>query len=346
MKIFVYDVDFQSSGNKYPLQKAFQDLGHEAQMFDWQTYLYSYKAPHIINRVRDRFLFDSVAKKVNEAFTDLLSKHYYDLILIVRGDHLYPESIDLAKERAKVVVNWNSDDLFNKVMTTKHILNSFTKYHLHLSARKHLQDEYLSKGAQNFEVIDWYYRPELSFSKLQLNAINYQNDICFIGSWSKRRENIILSLSDFQMQLAGWGWRKKLNLNQLPKWNVQNHIRMTDMAKIFSETKININILTIENRDQTNFRNFEIPACGGFQISERSDQLLELFKEDIEIVCFSSADELLDKCKFYLRNENARQKIAIAGYKKVTEGKNTTIDRVNTIIELIKKNINRTAGLN
>lgn len=109
------------------------------------------------------------------------------------------------------------------------------------------------------------------------------------------------------------------------------------MMSLFSKSKININIFTIENRDRTNLRNFDISVAGGFQISERSEDLLSIFEEDQEIVCFSSIDELHSKSVYYLKKDSIREKIALAGYNKITNGNNTLLDRVNKIIEIVNK---------
>jgi len=43
-----------------------------------------------------------------------------------------------------------------------------------------------------------------------------------------------------------------------------------------------------------------------------------MFKEGKEAEYFSSSDEFLDKVTFYLKNNDARDRIAKAGYQQVT----------------------------
>ena len=82
------------------------------------------------------------------------------------------------------------------------------------------------------------------------------------------------------------------------------------MLSIFASTKININLLTVENRDSTNLRNYEIPASHGFQLSERSDKIKMQFEEDEEIVLFSTNDWRKDERTFvtYYRELNSNLK--------------------------------------
>jgi spore maturation protein CgeB len=87
------------------------------------------------------------------------------------------------------------------------------------------------------------------------------------------------------------------------------------------------------NRDDHVMRTFEIPACGAFMLTERTDTHLELFEEDREAAYFSSADELVSKVLYYLRHDSERMRISEAGYKKLSNGRHTYGDRLAQIIE-------------
>jgi spore maturation protein CgeB len=92
-------------------------------------------------------------------------------------------------------------------------------------------------------------------------------------------------------------------------------------------SKIALSLNRKANRDTHVMRTFEIPACGAFFLAERTDEQLGMFVEDQEAVFFNGTDELLEKTTFYLRHPEARQKIAHAGYRRVTSGRNTYRDR-------------------
>lgn len=334
MKILIYDVDCKSSGVTYPLKDSFEAVGHQATMFDWRQYLYAYNDSGIISRIKDKILFNLLAKRINLGFINEIKNNKYDLLLVVRGDHVFPESIEEAKKHIPFVVNWSSDDVFNPLNSTKYMLDCFDKYDCIFSPREHLREEYLSKGAKSFEVLNWYYRAGLIMSSPKGNQVK-SDDISFIGAWSERRENILNSISTHNMKIRGWGWNKKAQKQFLAKTDCQAGVGMKDMMDIFATSKINVNILTIENRDTTNLRNYEIPAACGFQVSERSDAILQLFDEDKEIVCYGSNEELMEKCDYYLRNENERQKIAINGYYRIVNSSYSLIDRVKQILKII-----------
>ncbi|MGB0058994.1 glycosyltransferase family protein, partial [Candidatus Binatus sp.] len=55
--------------------------------------------------------------------------------------------------------------------------------------------------------------------------------------------------------------------------------------------------------------------------------------EDNEAAFFGSPDELVAKVRSYLVRDEARARIAAAGYRKITQGQHTYADRLAEIIE-------------
>lgn len=321
----------------YALKFAFESLGHQVDVFDWPKYLYEYQNASLANRLKDRLLFARTVHKINRDLVRIIERTEYDLWLVVRGDHILPETLLMAKNSIPRIFNWNSDDFFNPRNNTKHMLACFGLYDCHFSPRAHLKNEYIARGAKAFEFIRWYYRPGLFFAPETVAAQKTVRDIAFVGSWSKRRENILKSLQSREVNIWGWGWGKKSERSFLRTAKWRPHVDMISMMDVFGTSKINVNILTLENRDTTNFRNFEIPAAGGFQLSERSDEILNTFDEDKEIVCFESADELVSKCDYYLKNDGERKKIALNGYSRLFGGNYSIVDRAKQILDRAKQ---------
>jgi spore maturation protein CgeB len=63
-------------------------------------------------------------------------------------------------------------------------------------------------------------------------------------------------------------------------------------------------------------------SCKKLVITDRLDpnkQLEDMFIEDEEIVLYSTKEEALEKIRFYLNNNQERNRIAENGYKKVID---------------------------
>jgi len=67
---------------------------------------------------------------------------------------------------------------------------------------------------------------------------------------------------------------------------------------------------------QVRLRDIEAPMSGAFYMVEYMEELEEHFEIGREIVCFKNKEDLTDKIKYYLANDNAREKIRQAGYKR------------------------------
>jgi spore maturation protein CgeB len=78
-------------------------------------------------------------------------------------------------------------------------------------------------------------------------------------------------------------------------------------------SKINLSFITHSNQDEFVHKSFEIAACGGFLLAERSAGHKARFREDEEAVFFTGFDECAAKIRRYLPDEAARTRIAAAG---------------------------------
>jgi spore maturation protein CgeB len=312
-------------------------LGYSVKIFDYTNLLYKTKEYTIKNRILDRIFYNQVCVKINLEFLIYLGEQKFDLVIILKGVHLFPETIKKLKNSTRLVVNWNPDDFFNSLNSSKSLIESFSLYDFIFTSRGHLINEYYEKGARNVELLNWYYLPQFHIpTKLSEKELDeFSCDISFIGTWSKRREQFVESLIDFKnVKIYGGGWNRVSS--KIKKCiEFKPSVFSKDMAKVISASKININILTQENRDATNCRNFEILGCKGFQLAERSEDLLSMFQDNKDLAVFSTPKELHEKCEYYLFNINEREAISNNGYKNLINGKHTMMDRANQIVSIL-----------
>jgi spore maturation protein CgeB len=84
----------------------------------------------------------------------------------------------------------------------------------------------------------------------------------------------------------------------------------------FPESRFGHNYLNPNVLLGANLRDFEVTASNTLLITQRSEEILEMFECGKEIVTFNNEFEMIDKCDFYLKNPNILQKISNAGYAR------------------------------
>ena len=90
-----------------------------------------------------------------------------------------------------------------------------------------------------------------------------------------------------------------------------------ELTKIYCASLINVDIGRVYQDDIVTMRVFDVLACGGFVLAERSPALAELFEIGAEVDCYASADELEAKVAHYLAHPEAARAIALRGREAV-----------------------------
>ena len=109
---------------------------------------------------------------------------------------------------------------------------------------------------------------------------------------------------------------------------------LTEMPKIFHLSKINLNMTIKPIQTGLPLRIFDILGCGGFLMTNFQAELPEYFDIGVDLETYSSMEELVEKCAYYLEHEDKRQKIAQNGYEKVCAG-HTYIHRLRDMIKTL-----------
>jgi spore maturation protein CgeB len=91
----------------------------------------------------------------------------------------------------------------------------------------------------------------------------------------------------------------------------------TDLPRFYPCSRVNFNCTSMQMKGAVNQRVFDVPACGGFLITDHRWQMEELFDPGSEVVSFREPDEVADLVAHYLSHPAERAKIAAAARKRV-----------------------------
>ena len=106
---------------------------------------------------------------------------------------------------------------------------------------------------------------------------------------------------------------------------------LTEMPKVFNLSRINLNMTMRPIETGLPLRCFDILGCGGFLMTNYQPELEDMFVLGQDLEAYSSLDELIDKCSYYLDHEDERAAIAQSGYEKV-KASHTHYHRLKTML--------------
>ena len=109
-----------------------------------------------------------------------------------------------------------------------------------------------------------------------------------------------------------------------------------ELNKIYSASRINLDINRIYQADIVPLRIFEILACKGFVLAEYNSAFEELFDVNKEIAVYSDINDLQEKLRYYLEHPKEAQTIAERGYQAIMERHQLRF-RINHILRTVER---------
>lgn len=133
--------------------------------------------------------------------------------------------------------------------------------------------------------------------------IGEQERIRFLTALSERFDVDLYTFSDTSM---------------MPKIHNRGQAKTaTEMPIIFNQSKINLNITSKSIRSGLSLRVFDVLGCEGFLITNYQEELPEHFVIGEDLEAYTSLDDLMGKCEYYLSHESDRREIARNGLEKI-----------------------------
>ncbi len=153
----------------------------------------------------------------------------------------------------------------------------------------------------------------------------YGCDVSFIGTWSPKKEAVLAALArarpSLRMRIWGEQWNRSEAV-ELADLIAGHEVIGEEYVRAIAASTINLGILSerrtgASDDDQITSRTFHIPACGGFMLHERTEELGLLLTENEEVACYGDANELVRKIDLFLESGIHRQAITDSGGRTV-----------------------------
>jgi len=101
---------------------------------------------------------------------------------------------------------------------------------------------------------------------------------------------------------------------------------------VFANSMINLNVSSCQLKTGINLRLYDVPASGGFLLTDWKESIAELFDIGSEIIVYKSAEELDDLIGFYKKHPAEKEKITANARTRI-EKEHLLRHRMQTILE-------------
>jgi hypothetical protein len=275
---------------------------------------------------------------LNQGLVTRVKKFQPDFTLIIKGTGIYPTTLEKIKAIRKTsLVNYAPDDPFNAASCGEEIRDSIPYYDFYACTKKAIIQDVLNAGCKHAEFVPFAFSPKEHFPEApgtRAEITRMRCDVVFIGGADAHRVEYFTALqknSELKVHLYGNYWGQYPELRS--SYRGYAYGRTFRMA--LGSAKIAPGFVRHSNRDGHSMRTFEIPACGGFLLAERTEEHEEMFEEDKVSVFFDSIDEFSDKIIYYSKNEKVRNDISNLGFDRIVNGDESYRKRLKSILDCI-----------
>lgn len=288
-------------------RSALDGMGHDVVAFDFMERARVAGKP----AMRRELIAAAAEAKADVAFFCLFT------------DELDTETIRaVGREGGCPTVNWFADDHWRFDDFSRHMAPAFD---LAVTTDADSLSKYQAEGIESVLLSQWACN-RYAYGRVEEGT---SHEVTFVGQPHGNREEIIQRLIDagHDVECWGFGW---------PSGKLDHD----EMVRVFSRSRVNLNLSNSSTvarpktlrawvgkllgrgpkgpqPPQIKGRNFEVPGCGGFLLTERVPHLERYFELGREVAVYDSTDDLVEQVGHWLSHEDERAAVADAGYRRV-----------------------------
>jgi spore maturation protein CgeB len=297
---------------------ALERLGHQVIPFNAHDYL----SPNpLIRKIVFRLSAGPSVNRLNRDLLNIAEREKPDLLWTDKLLSMQPRTLDSFRSSGIPTISYMIDNPFGPRQDPgwRLYMKDIPRYDLHVVQRDRNIADYRARGARDVIKIQTAYEPTIHYPPPSNWSDRDRNrEVSFVGTPYDDRAETLNKLSqtgEFHVAISGnqRSWQRALPPDAFARLYREGELFQQQYREAIWRSRINLSFLTRSNQDEFVHKSFEIAACGGFLLAERSEGHLQRFREDEEAVFFSTYDECLEKIRRYLNDEPARACIAAAG---------------------------------
>jgi spore maturation protein CgeB len=325
---------------------ALQRLGH--QIVPLNIYEYN-DVGTLLGKIWFRLAAGPSVHRLNRDLLQMAQREKPDLVWADKALGIQPKTLVALRKMGFVTVSYMIDNPFGTRQDPgwRLYMKDIPHYDLHVVQRDANIADYKSRGALDVIKIQTAYEPTIQFPPPPgWSDADRDREVSFIGTPYDRRGEFLTRLwREFGVPVTvsgGLVWKKHLTPDAVAAiYRGNGELYKQEYREGIWKSKINLSFLTHSNNDEFAHKSFEIAACEGFLLAERSEGHQSRFVEDEEAVFFSTIEECVMKIRRYLPDEESRRRIAAAGQARAERSGYHNDRQVELIAERAKQILSR-----
>ena len=309
MKI-LYIGDVREGTTSMDRMRSLERIGHSMVPFSVPPYESRHRIISSIQcRLHPRILLQRLNSDIRQ-FVDTSGP--FDCVWVDKGVWIFPDTVEFLKQQCGRIVHYTPDPQI-LYFRSHQFINSIPLYDHIVTTKDFELTLYAEKGAKNVIHVPQSYCP-VRYKNPQASP-RFSADVGFIGRCEPHYLQQLNGMAGVdKVVIFGDQWRKPANRKRVdPSLTVNGSVWKADYIAALASFKISLGLLSKNYPEQHTTRTFEIPAAGTFMLAERTEEHQGFFEEGVEAEFFSDPDEMVSKAKFYLKDDAARERIAIRG---------------------------------
>lgn len=325
---------------------ALQRLGHKISPLNAFEYIPSIA---LLGKITMRLAAGPAINRLNRDLISMAERDKPDLVWTDKLLSMQPKTLEKLKAMGIATVSYMIDNPFGTRSDPgwRLYMKNIPYYDLHVVQRDGNIADYKVRGARDVIKIQTAYEPTIHYPPPPgWTDLGRDRNVSFIGTPYDQRSKFLTRLwKEFGLPVTvsgGLVWKQHLSAEATAAmYRGNGELFQREYREGIWKSKVNLSFLTHSNKDEFAHKSFEIAACEGFLLAERSDGHLQRFIEDEEAVYFSTIEECVEKIRRYLPDQAARSRIAAAGRARAERSGYHNDRQVALIVERMRTIIPR-----
>ncbi|XWW46542.1 glycosyltransferase [Fibrella sp. USSR17] len=165
----------------------------------------------------------------------------------------------------------------------------------------------------------------------------FRYDFSFVGDWRPERERALAVLatqfSGRKLGIWGTNWQRSKSPALKPHLHL-TPLRGRDCARLFGQSRLNLNLIDATGYPAANMRFFEILIARGLQVVSACPEMADTFLPDEHALYFDTDESLCVVVDNALRTPTLMADIRQRGYERVQQG-HTYLHRAEQLLSLL-----------